>query len=169
MSLYHTHPHTPIYIYIERERDTHTHEGESQVLQYIGNGMHNQPAADIFIEIVNLILSSVLEHDKLAWYPLSTTHWICLYGLEQSLWIYGFIPIWHSFTVLWLTALSPFAHQIHFCCFHGVITQFELVKHKSSSWSCRAGSMDIPDPLSPLFPIVHRLRQVFWTTSGILT
>ena len=39
----------------------------------------------------------------------------------------------------------------------------------SSSLSCRAGSTDIPDPLSPLFPIVHRLRQVFWTTSRILT
>ena len=26
----------------------------------------------------------------------------------------------------------------------------------SSSSSCRAGSTDIPDPLSPLFPIVHR-------------
>ena len=39
----------------------------------------------------------------------------------------------------------------------------------SSSSSCRAGSTDIPDPLSPLFPIVHRLRQVFWTTSRILT
>ena len=38
----------------------------------------------------------------------------------------------------------------------------------SSSSSCRAGSTDIPDPLSPLFPIVHRLRQVFWTTSRIL-
>ena len=32
--------------------------------------------------------------------------------------------------------------------------------HTSSSSSCRAGSTDIPDPLSPLFPIVHRLRQV---------
>ena len=26
----------------------------------------------------------------------------------------------------------------------------------SSSSSCRAGSTDIPDPLSPLFPIVYR-------------
>ena len=34
-------------------------------------------------------------------------------------------------------------------------------KTSSSSSSCRASSMDIPDPLSPLFPIVHRLRQVF--------
>ena len=39
----------------------------------------------------------------------------------------------------------------------------------SSSSSCRAGSTDIPDPLSPLLPIVHHPRQVFWTTSRILT
>ena len=38
-----------------------------------------------------------------------------------------------------------------------------------SSSSCRAGSTDIPDPLSPLFPIVHRFRQVFRTASCILT
>ena len=29
---------------------------------------------------------------------------------------------------------------------------------KSSSSSYRAGSTDIPDPLSPLLPIVHRPR-----------
>ena len=41
--------------------------------------------------------------------------------------------------------------------------------HSSSSSSCRAGSTDIPDPLSPLLPIVHRPRQVFRTASRILT
>ena len=35
--------------------------------------------------------------------------------------------------------------------------------------SCRAASTDIPDPLSPLFPIVHCLWQVFRSTSRILT
>ena len=39
----------------------------------------------------------------------------------------------------------------------------------SSSLSCRAASTDIPDPLSPLFPVVHRLWQVFRATSRILT
>ena len=39
----------------------------------------------------------------------------------------------------------------------------------SSSSSCLAASTDIPDPLSPLLPIVHRLWQVFRTTSRILT
>ena len=33
-----------------------------------------------------------------------------------------------------------------------------LIKIKSSSSSYRAGSTDIPDPLSPLLPIVHRPR-----------
>ena len=39
----------------------------------------------------------------------------------------------------------------------------------SSSSSYRAGSTDIPDPLSPFLPIVHRPRQVFRTTTCILT
>ena len=38
-----------------------------------------------------------------------------------------------------------------------------------SSSSCRATSTDIPDPLSPLFPIIHCLWQVFWATFRILT
>ena len=39
----------------------------------------------------------------------------------------------------------------------------------SSSSSCRATSTDIPDPLSPLLPIIHRFWQVFRVTSRILT
>ena len=38
-----------------------------------------------------------------------------------------------------------------------------------SSSSCRAASMDIPDPLSPLLRIVHRLWQVFRAITRILT
>ena len=34
--------------------------------------------------------------------------------------------------------------------------------------SCRAASTDILEPLSPLLPIIHRLWQVFSTTSHIL-
>ena len=33
------------------------------------------------------------------------------------------------------------------------------------SSSCRAARTDIPDPLSPLLPIIHRLWQVFRATS----
>ena len=38
-----------------------------------------------------------------------------------------------------------------------------------SSSSCRATSTDIPDPLSPRLPIIHRLWQVFRVTSRIIT
>ena len=41
--------------------------------------------------------------------------------------------------------------------------------YTSSSSSCHAAGTDIPDPLSPLLPIVHRLWQVFRATSRILT
>ena len=34
------------------------------------------------------------------------------------------------------------------------------ISSSSSSSSCHATNMDIPDPLSPLLPIVHRFWQV---------
>ena len=37
-----------------------------------------------------------------------------------------------------------------------------------SSASCRAASTDIPDPLSPLLPIIHRFWQVIKVTSCVL-
>ena len=40
---------------------------------------------------------------------------------------------------------------------------------QSSSSSCRAASTDIPDPLPPLLPIVHRFWLVLRATSRILT
>ena len=44
-----------------------------------------------------------------------------------------------------------------------------IVSSSSSSLSCRAASTDIPDPLSPLLPIVHRHWQAFRATFRILT
>ena len=41
--------------------------------------------------------------------------------------------------------------------------------HVQSSSSCRAISTDIPDPLSPLLPIVHCFLQVLRATPRILT
>ena len=46
------------------------------------------------------------------------------------------------------------------------LTPLTMVKSSSSSSSCRAA---IPDPLSPLFPIIYRLWQVFRATPRILT
>ena len=50
-----------------------------------------------------------------------------------------------------------------------IILLFTISPSSSSSSSCRVASTDILDPLSPLFPIVHRLWQVYRTTSRILT
>ena len=47
--------------------------------------------------------------------------------------------------------------------------QVRIYIYISSSSSCRAASTDIPDPVSPLLPIIHRLRQVFRVTSCVLT
>ena len=38
------------------------------------------------------------------------------------------------------------------------VVRILILIHISSSSSYRAGSTDIPDPLSPLLPIVHRPR-----------
>ena len=38
---------------------------------------------------------------------------------------------------------------------------FSFSSDVSSSSSCCAASTDIPDPISPLLPIIHRLWQVF--------
>ena len=50
-----------------------------------------------------------------------------------------------------------------------VTTDRKWKKTSSSSSSCRTASTDIPNPLLPLLPIIHRLWQVFRATSYILT
>ena len=52
---------------------------------------------------------------------------------------------------------------------HAQIYIYIYIYISSLSSSCDATSMDIPNPLSPLHPIVHRLWQVFRATSCILT
>ena len=64
---------------------------------------------------------------------------------------------------LFVTHLSGFNdHLTLVICLH-------TVKQISSSSSCRAASTDIPDPLPPLLPLIHRFWQVFRVTSRILT
>ena len=70
-----------------------------------------------------------------------------------------FANLLHSL-IIWLIVLSWSPHNL-LCC---VLSIFAL-----TSSSCHATGTDIPDPLSPLLPIVHRLWQVFRATSRILT
>ena len=84
----------------------------------------------------------------------------------------------HSFTLCLLKAFFSFFFR---CFFLFLLSQkicslffffnfnFLYTSQLHSSSSCHAGSTDIPDSLSPLFPIVHRLRQVFRRTSCIRT
>ena len=48
-------------------------------------------------------------------------------------------------------------------------TNWIFCSSSSSSSSYHAASTDIPDPLTPLLPIIHRFWQVFRATSRILT
>ena len=50
-----------------------------------------------------------------------------------------------------------------------IIIWSTIPAHIITSSSCRVASTDIPDPLSPLLPIVHRLWQVLRAASRILT
>ena len=55
------------------------------------------------------------------------------------------------------------------CGWHCWVVYYTKLENSVLSSSCHAASMDIPDPLSPLLPIVHRLWQVFRATSHLLT
>ena len=69
---------------------------------------------------------------------------------------FTFDPI--TFGNLWTPLSSPALGKI-----------IQLFFYKYSSSSCRAASTGIPDPLSPLLPVLHRLWQVFMATTRILT
>ena len=73
---------------------------------------------------------------------------------QSRLVLYSFCDnLLHSL-IIWLmiSSLSPHSLHLLFCCVLYILTSI------SSSSSYRAGSTDIPDPLSPLLPIVHHPR-----------
>ena len=51
-----------------------------------------------------------------------------------------------------------------FCAIPSRIAKYIIFFREISSSSCRGASTDIPDPLSPLLPIVHRFWQVLRAT-----
>ena len=62
--------------------------------------------------------------------------------------------------------LFNLSHSKYFWLFSRRWSPFRIRKESSSSSSCRAACTDIPDPLSPLLPIIHRLWQVFRAISS---
>ena len=96
-----------------------------------------------------------------------------------SLWVFQTNVNYWAFTEFWVTASLLKSPRL-FSVFWPVsivlwsersrfFLQFSLTTLVSSSSSCRAISIDIPDPLSPPLPIVHQFRQVLRATPCILT
>ena len=73
------------------------------------------------------------------------------------------------FNKLLLYHIKLVAYGVHNFLLKSDLHQLYMKPASLASSSCRATSTDIPDPLPPLFPIVHRLWQVFRATSCILT
>ena len=88
-----------------------------------------------------------------------------------------YLSIFWSY-ILFIFVYILVIYSIYICLYFGHIFYlylsifwlyiFSYIFHLSSS-SCHAASMDIPDPLSPRLPIIHRLWQVFRVTSLIIT
>ena len=69
-----------------------------------------------------------------------------------------YLSIWYIYIYIYIYTRNSDKESLHKNVFDAIIAS-------SSSSSCHAASTDIPDPLSPLLPIVHRLWQVFRATS----
>ena len=81
----------------------------------------------------------------------------------MTLYIYIYIYIQNAIYII----ITQFKKSIK--VYNSSIVVVKVFTMLSSSSSCCAASTDIPDPLSPLLPIDHRLWQVFRATSRILT
>ena len=97
--------------------------------------------------------------------------WLNSNFLHNSLWITFSHPVVSNLCpsllrslIMWLAVFSLSSHNRHylFCC------AWSVSAFTSSSSSCRATSTDIPDTLSPPFPIIHIFRQVLRATPRIL-
>ena len=88
-----------------------------------------------------------------------TNHNYCCKFDDNSQFIYLFGP----FIIFWKIIFSQNIFHIN------SISIYRSNSFQLSSSSCHAISIDIPDPHSPLFPIVHCFRQVLMATSRIVT
>ena len=84
--------------------------------------------------------------------------------------IYIWCYLWSMIKIRYMRKTDLLQRNISVCLFSSLqIIMYGYIHVHVSSSSSRAATTDILDPLSPLFPIVHRLRQVFWVTSCVLT
>ena len=105
-----------------------------------------RPIQMFFAKVMRVTNHTGLWDAQLSWYLLSDTYWICLYGLEHSLKIYGFRPTW---TCLFVKVLAPWSEYLEpsgyctvinctfafhktnfFGSFHRIMAQFKFIKLK---------------------------------------
>ena len=89
-------------------------------------------------------------------FDLIIAKWLGWVWLNQIYLFYLYIFFFFKFPDLFKKKrliIPPFQKKIFYS-----LTLFEMKVFSSSSSSYRAGSTDIPDPLPPLLPIVHRPR-----------
>ena len=91
------------------------------------------------------------------WMQTKRTTYIVIKRETSPLWIVGLWIYWTSSHTLLVAS-----HQYIYILPVNIIWPPSF---SSSSSSCHAVSTDIPDPLSPLLPIIHRFWQVFRGTS----
>ena len=106
---------------------------------------------------IDIILFIVIYLSMLVCSYLSISIYLSIH-LSMSVSIY--LSIYFSLSIsIYLSIMSICLYLSH----------YSFSRISSSSSLCRAISTDIPDPLSPPFPIVHYFQQVFKATSRIGT
>ena len=107
---------------------------------------HYSVALDTFAEVIKVTNHPGLWDAEIAWYSLSDTRLICVYGFKHDLEIYSFRPTWTCLVVkvlatggksfepssswMGINCTVKFRTMNIFSCFHCAMAQFELISHK---------------------------------------
>ena len=130
----------------------------------------------ILIFFLSEILYSLEKSvQKVNWNILNTYSLLvfqCLFRMKCTVFkracAHTHLYIYRGFLNYWNKAATSQIFSIDFIPFLFSDYCWEIVNILIIS-SCRAASTDIPDPLSPLLPFVHRFWPVLRATSRILT
>ena len=87
-----------------------------KVLQYFVDVGNNSTTSNTFAEVMKVKNHTGQSDAEFAWYSLSATLWICVYGLEHGLGIHVYRPRWLCliFEVLEIRtkSLEPIGNQV---------------------------------------------------------
>ena len=157
LSLTHTHTHTQFFSSLARSKFLWMF-----MLSFIFTLCLNEPAKSRR-QVLSLLMLNTTSG------LLVGIGWICIINSKSHIILSISFYCWNSgiFSSVW-RYMEQLLRDVQFL-FRGSLFLDISKLSSSSSSSCRSASTDIPDPLSPLLPIIHRLCQVLWATSRILT